>query len=249
MKKKSHPLLIRVRQLIFQISDRRTDSNPCVARLYKLAGLIHLVSVVKRVVHEPGDERGFAHRLLAEKNQFKLSQRVTEVTRGRHSEWLFIVCDCDTTNGPWQDTTTPSKGSLKANTGTNWITVSFQLLWPWGLGLCNSLCVYLCLLEGSALGPLEQIFFDVSFQNKSRRKFKAVRIPFSGGNFDSYPNLNNMNKSILGSELIKRRNIATRYVDVEDSQQWLESLSDLNYDNSKRETRNDDPKVLWPVVT
>ena len=58
--------------------------------LYKLAGLIHLVSVVKRVVHEPGDERGFAHRLLAEKNQFKLSQRVTEVTRGRHSEWLFI---------------------------------------------------------------------------------------------------------------------------------------------------------------
>ena len=60
----------------------------------------------------------------------------------------------------------------------------------------------------------------------------------------TYPNLNKMNKSILGSEFFKRRNIATRYVDVEDSQQCLESMSDLNYNNSKCETGNDDPKVL-----
>ena len=45
---------------------------------------ISLICVVEGVVHEARDERGLAHRLLAQEHQLELPQRVAEVPGGRH---------------------------------------------------------------------------------------------------------------------------------------------------------------------
>ena len=52
----------------------------------------YLVSVVKTVVHESGDQGGLPHTLLPEEHEFKLPQRVSEVSGRRHDGCNFEDC-------------------------------------------------------------------------------------------------------------------------------------------------------------
>lgn len=54
-----------------------------------------LVGVVETVIHEPGDERGLANRLLPKEDQLEFPQRIGKFIRSRHFRLILKDAQLD----------------------------------------------------------------------------------------------------------------------------------------------------------